>query len=377
MNRSSTMYSAIVFWEPCVSPHKSAFIHAVAEQLGPHVQVSCVAHEGIPDERRALGWNDGAAGRSLTIVAPTDEQIVAIVRRSGTACLHVFAGFRWFHTLTTALGLVRRDGLPFAIMSEPRDSAGLAGAVRFVQSWATEGSLRRHAQFVLAIGRHGPTWFRSVGYPRDRIFPFAYFLPSPPGEADTPPPSVPLRVAYVGRLTGKKGVRYLLPAIKALARPTHLTLIGDGELRSDLTRQATESGVEAEFCGVLPIDQVQQRMYQIDVLVLPSLCKDDGWGAVVSEALMAGAAVVVSHCAGASILPQSAIIGRVVPPADSKAIAAAIHDLEQSGALTVRARRSRIEWAGERLTARAGAMYFEQIVRHLMGAGPRPKAFYL
>ncbi len=61
MNPSSTMYSRIVFWEPCVSPHKSAFINAVAERLGPAVQVSCVAHEGVPEARQALGWGDGAA----------------------------------------------------------------------------------------------------------------------------------------------------------------------------------------------------------------------------------------------------------------------------------------------------------------------------
>ncbi len=86
---------------------------------------------------------------------------------------------------------------------------------------------------------------------------------------------------------------------------------------------------------------------------------------------MAGTAVVVSDCAGSSIMLGNGHAGRVVPPADSRAIATAIQDLERTGALSAHARRSRIEWAGERLTAHAGAAYFEQIVRHRMGVAPR------
>jgi glycosyltransferase involved in cell wall biosynthesis len=377
MNTPSTMYSQIIFWEPCVSPHKSAFINAVAQQLGAGVQVSCVAHEGVPEARQALGWGDGSTSLPPTVVAPNDEEIAAIVSRGGDTCLHVFSGIRWFRTLTTALNVVKRDRRPFAIMSEPRDNAGLAGAVRFVQSWATEAALRRQAQFVLAIGRHGPPWFRSVGYRRDRVFPFAYFLP-PPAELDAQrTTAAQLRIAYVGRLIEKKGVQFLLPAVQALGRPARLTLIGAGDLRDTLVAQANENGVDTEFCGVLPIEQVQRRMLDFDVLVLPSISKDDGWGAVVSEALMAGAAVVASNCAGASILLDSPRNGRVVRPGDSLAITTAINDLERSGALTPRARKTRSKWAHERLTARAGASYFEQIVRHRMGAAQRPKEFYL
>ncbi|QYD73282.1 glycosyltransferase [Paraburkholderia edwinii] len=377
MNTPTPLYSRIVFWEPCVSPHKSAFINAVAERFGPGVEVSCVAHEGVPESRQALGWGDGSVALPPTVVAPSDEQIAALVQSGGDRCLHVFSGIRWFRTLTTALEIVQRERRPFAIMSEPRDNAGVAGAVRFVQSWMTEAALRRHVQFVLAIGRHGPPWFRSVGYRRERVFPFAYFLP-PPAEIDgTRTSAAQLRIAYVGRLIDKKGVQFLLPAMRELGPRARLTLIGDGELRERLVAQARESGVDTEFCGVLPIEEVQRRMRDFDVLVLPSISKDDGWGAVVSEALMAGAAVVGSSCAGASILLDSPRNGRVVRPGDSHAIAAAIADLERSGGLSAGARRMRVKWARERLTARAGASYFEQIVRHRIGHAPRPKEFYL
>ncbi|CAB3781808.1 glycosyltransferase [Pararobbsia alpina] len=377
MDKSAAMYAQIVFWEPCVSPHKSAFINAVAERLGPGVQVSCVAHEGVPEARQALGWGDGSVALPPTVVAPSDEEIATIVNRGGNSCLHVFSGIRWFRTLTSALAIVKRERRPFGIMSEPRDNAGLAGAVRFIQSWFTETALRRQAQFVLAIGRHGPPWFRSVGYRRERVFPFAYFLP-PPVDLDAQrTTSTQLRIAYVGRLIEKKGVHLLLPAIRALGRPARLTLIGDGVLRDRLIAQASDLGVDTEFCGVLPIEKVRRRMLDFDVLLLPSISKDDGWGAVVSEALMAGAAVVASSHAGASILLDSPHNGRVVRPGDSLAIATAIKDLEGSSLLTPRARNTRSRWAHDRLTARAGASYFEQILRYRIGTAQRPKEFYL
>lgn len=373
--------SRIVFWEPCVSPHKSAFISAVAQRFGPAVTVSCVAHEGVPETRQALGWTDTAEVLHRTVVAPSEAQIAALVAEGGDTCLHVFSGIRWFATLTHALALIKQQRRAFAIMSEPRDNAGWRGGLRFVQSCLTEGWFRRHVQFVLAIGRHGPPWFRSVGYAAERVFPFAYFLPPPAapsiGGAVSDERDASLKLAYVGRFTEKKGVRFVLPALAGLKLPARITLIGDGELREQLEQQAAALGLDAVFTGALPIAEVQRRMLDFDILVLPSISNDDGWGAVVSEALMAGAAVVASHCAGASILLDQPGNGRVVPPADSRAIGDAIVALHSAGWLAAPAREARRRWAMERLTAAAGAAHFEQIVRHRIEGRARPKEFFL
>jgi len=375
----------IVFWEPCVSPHKSAFISAVAERFGPDVTVYCVAHEGVPQARQALGWTDSSELLHHTVVAPDDALIDALIDEGGQTCLHVFSGIRWFSTLTRALARVKRQGRRFALMSEPRDNAGWKGALRFIQSYLTEAWLRRHVQFVLAIGRHGSPWFRSVGYAAERVFPFAYFLP-PPSD-DGLPDGMSLRtgdsivqVAYVGRFTEAKGVRFVLPALAKLTTPARITLIGDGELRPQLEQQALDLQLDMVFTGPLPIGEVQRRMRDFDILILPSISRDDGWGAVVSEALLAGVAVIASECAGASILLDQGADssnGCVVPPADSAAIAAAITTLQRDGWLAAHARKARKQWAVERLTAQAGALHFEHIVRHRIEGAARPKEFFL
>ncbi len=376
----------IIFWEPCVSPHKSAFVGAVAREFGASVDVQYVAHEELPDERRALGWDSGASDSYRTIVAPDAATIATLVANGGSRCLHVFSGIRWFATLTCALAQVRRLCAPFAIMSEPRDGAGIKGALRFGQSWLTEGWLRSEAAFVLAIGQHGPPWFRSVGYPAERVFPFAYFLAAPDANGSgaaqltlarpSRTGTAPLEIAYVGRLIETKGVRYLLPAMRRLTPRARLTLIGDGPLRGELEDSAHRLGIEAHFSGVLPIAEVQQRMRVFDALVLPS-CTKDGWGAVVSEALLAGTAVITSTCVGASILFGTPCNGRVVAPRDSEAIASALIDLQHADALTIAARAARMRWASARLSAQAGASYFARIVRHRTEGCPRPPEFYL
>lgn len=396
-----------VFWEPCVSPHKTSFFAALAEALGPGFEVMCVAHDGVPVERQRLGWSAGRVGTDKadldpstggathqtgfeTIVAPSDADIHALVRRHAAASLHVFSGIRWFSTIEKALAEVRRCDVRFAVMSEPRDDAGPKGGVRWLQSWITEGWLRRRVTFVLAIGRHGPSWFRSVGYPATRVFPFAYFLPSPhdggaagyldkvgANRTDRPSRIRPMvEVVYIGRLVEQKGVRYLLPALLALSGRARLTVIGDGALRPVLEEEARRQRIDVRFTGVLPIDVVQRRMQEFDVLVLPSLTKDDGWGAVVSEALLAGTAVVASDRVGASILLDRSENGRMVRPGDGIAIARAITELEYSGALFADARAVRKRWAADRLTAEAGAAYFIDIVRHRFEGSEHPVEFY-
>ncbi len=378
----SPTFSRIIFWEPCVSPHKSAFISAVAQRFGASVTVYCVAHEGVPSSRQALGWSDSKADWHRTVVAPSDAQINQLIDEGGADCLHVFSGIRWFATLTRALARVKRDQRPFALMSEPRDDAGWKGRLRYLQSLVTEAWVRRHVQFVLAIGRHGPPWFHSVGYAAERVFPFSYFLPAPVDaaprkEAPNAQHKADLKLAYVGRFTASKGVQFMLPAIAELQGPVSITLIGDGELRGQLQQQAGDLQINAVFTGVLPIAEVQQRMQDFDILLLPSISRDDGWGAVIGEALMAGTAVVASDCAGASILLDQPGNGCVVPPADSAALGAAIRSLQNAGWLAQHARTARLRWARERLTAQAGAAYFEQIVRHRIVGAARPKEFFL
>lgn len=366
----------IVFWEPVASPHKQAFLNAVARQ-SPELEIVCCTHEGLPRERAEQGWSMGESAGFREICSPSAEQVRQLIEERVEESLHVFSGIRWVPTIELALAEVRRRGARFAIQSEPRVREGFTGTLRWLHSLLTERWHRTHCSFVLAIGRNGPPWFQSVFYPAEKIFPFAYFVDGDfrqaRGEVSV---GEPCSVGYLGRLVEMKGVDDLLDAMKSLGRDVRLTIAGAGPDAQRLHERVTAEGIQAEFPGVIPMAKVPEFIRGLDVLVLPSRSTDDGWGVVVSEALLAGVPVIATHCVGASILLDEPLNGRVVSPRSPEKIQQAVLDITRGGLLTQAARAERAAWAASHINAAAGARYFLIIVGYVFGGGPRPRFFY-
>jgi glycosyltransferase involved in cell wall biosynthesis len=365
----------IVFWEPTVSPHKSSLIAALADIAGDALELVVCAGQGLLPERARLGWSQPTGHGPEPTIAPTHAQIEALVGSFPADTLHLVSGIRHVPMIVAALASIRRHGARFALMSEPRASEGWAGVLRYAQSWLTEGWLRRNVEFVLTIGRHGPAWFRRVGYPQECLFPFAYFV-APSTVESACAESATIRVAYVGRLVTEKGVADIVEAVANLGTSARLTMVGDGPERDKLVARCRTLNLVAEFPGVLPMPEVAPLLAAQDILVLASTASNDGWGVVVNEALLAGTAVVASERAGASIMLDDARLGRVVPPGSPPAIATAIQALQTSGAFAEPARELRRQVALARLAPEVGARHLLAIVRWRDGAGNRPPPFY-
>jgi glycosyltransferase involved in cell wall biosynthesis len=93
-----------------------------------------------------------------------------------------------------------------------------------------------------------------------------------------------------------KGLLDLLAAVRELAAPAELLLIGDGELRAQLEGQPIP-GSRVRVLSELRHDQMASGYAQLDVLVLPSLTTPtwkEQFGRVVIEALWCGVPVVGS-----------------------------------------------------------------------------------
>ena len=371
MGPSVDALKCLVFWEPCLSRHKLELFDAIAGQR-PALRVVCCADTGWPSP--ALTMDPPA--RVELIVGPQSHAIEALIGADPRQTLHVFSGLRWVPTIVAALHQVRRSAAHCAILSEPRVREGLRGWARWAQSWLTEGWLRRRVDFVLAQGRHGPPWFRSVGYPAEKIFPYAYFVepldivPIEVGRAAARSDDR-VRVGYVGRLVRAKGVFELVDAAGRLADAAHLALVGAGDAEPALRARAP--GVA--FRGPLPNVEAVAFMRDVDVLVLPSLTTDDGWGVVVSEALMQGTAVVASTAAGASLVLDDPLFGRHVPPGSADAIAQAILALRDAGAFASGQRARRMQRGRALLSADAGARNLLAIIDWSRGQRPRPPDF--
>ncbi len=114
---------------------------------------------------------------------------------------------------------------------------------------------------------------------------------------------IPLEMMWAGRFIKLKHPEYAIRAMKDIAtkyRNVHLTMIGDGELLEEMKDLARQYKVyhRITFCGNMEPAAVRKKMLDADIFLFTSNYLE-GWGAVVSEAMNSGCAVVAGAQAGA------------------------------------------------------------------------------
>lgn len=135
----------------------------------------------------------------------------------------------------------------------------------------------------------------------------------------------PLRLVTVGNLVDVKGHRHLLEALSQLRAEREVTLdvIGDGELRADLSDLAASLGLSGvvRFLGRRPKTEIAERVRAADVFVLPSL--GENMPCALLEALASGVPAVASRVGGVpEVLDEST--GVMVEPGSADALAAGV-----------------------------------------------------
>jgi starch synthase len=164
--------------------------------------------------------------------------------------------------------------------------------------------------------------FVSEGFPADRVHVVPYGIPPPePVEAHTPArPATDgtFRVLYVGQLSPRKGVRYLLDAFTRVRHPKkELVIVGPRSTPSGLEGAAIPDGTR--FTGVLKGAELARAYREADVFVLPTL--EEGLALVLGEALAHGTPVIATVNSGGSDLFTDGVEGFLVPIRDPEALA--------------------------------------------------------
>lgn len=133
-------------------------------------------------------------------------------------------------------------------------------------------------------------------------------------------------VLFVGRLAEKKGVTYLIEAMKRV--DAQLVIVGDGPLRAQLEEQAKPLGDKVQFLGAKTHDQLAEIYASADVFAAPSVqAKDgdvEGFGLVFLEAMASGLPVVASRSGGIPYLVHDGENGLLVEPGKAEELAGAI-----------------------------------------------------
>lgn len=130
------------------------------------------------------------------------------------------------------------------------------------------------------------------------------------------------RLIYVGRLTRKKGVEYLISAMK-LVRDLDLLIVGDGPDRERLEKMAV--GLPVEFAGRVPPARIYRYLRQAKILILPSLY--EGLPNVILEAMSMGVPVIATRVGGIPDLVKDGETGLLVEPGRVDELATSIKKL--------------------------------------------------
>ena len=151
------------------------------------------------------------------------------------------------------------------------------------------------------------------------------------------------RIIYVGQITVRKGIGYLLEAVEPLVRKHKCELWLVGEVDSRMRRVLDRYKSVFEYKGVYPRKELWRLYSQASVLVLASV--EEGFGLVQAQAMACGVPVIATTNTGAEDLFTDGVEGFIVPIRSPEAI------------------REKLEWMmdNEELRERMAAAALEQV----------------
>lgn len=205
---------------------------------------------------------------------------------------------------------------------------------------AVLGGWLHHGRFaslhLLAASAYTASDAACVGCYRGKAYRWGYF---PAFRAYS---TVPLRrndepvVLWAGRFVDCKRADDALAACRMLWEAGyrfHLNMVGSGPEEKTLRALGKKLGESVSFPGVLTTERLRDAMEQSDIFLFTSDFQE-GWGAVLNEAMNSGCAVVASHAAGGTpYLVRDGENGLIYPCGDVSALAERLRRLLDSPAL--------------------------------------------
>ena len=132
-------------------------------------------------------------------------------------------------------------------------------------------------------------------------------------------------IGCVASLTGHKGHRYLLDAVKGIPE-AYLLLVGDGPLREEISAAASASRIRKRVVFAGSAADVAPYLRCMDVVVLPSP-EREGLPLAAIEAMAMAKPVVASDIGGIPEAVSDGETGILVRPADGDALGGALKRL--------------------------------------------------
>ena len=140
-----------------------------------------------------------------------------------------------------------------------------------------------------------------------------------------------LRIGFIGSLSSAKGAHVLLKAMRLIAAEpaVELRVFGNPKAYPDYAKSLTNiAGDDARirFCGTFPSESIAEVLMDLDVLVVPSLWRENT-PLVVYSAQAAGCPVIASNLDGLKEIVRDGVDGMLFPPGNAEILASIISRL--------------------------------------------------
>ncbi len=319
----------VISWHPVLTDHQSYTLEAL--QQAAKCDLTVYVAKAEHPTRQVQGWVNRHAPSLFPQLIPQKGWFKYNFQqlRGHQDAVHLFGSPFEQPRLIATLLLATAMGLRVFLISEPYSpiSAGYLQDSNKLINWAKTALrpilyrvygalLNRRIAGIFAISPLAASQYQRIGMPKEKIFPFGYFVPS----SELLCPEMPvekskrtaLRVVFIGALIKRKGLDVLIEAVRSLNRKelaVTLDVYGSGDSSQFNFDQST-----VNYCGLIPFGEAQAVIANYDVLVLPS--RYDGWGVVVNEALMAEVPVICSNRAGVGAVVEKWRCGTIFDSED-------------------------------------------------------------
>jgi glycosyltransferase involved in cell wall biosynthesis len=242
-----------------------------------------------------------------------------------------------------ALPLARDLGIPMivtfhgsdATATDLRNESAPFGHRRYL---ARRQELRNGGSLFLAVSQFIRRKLLAQGFPDDKVLVHYTGVDTKlfrPGSTESSP-----LILFVGRLSERKGVEFLIRATAQVQKElpvAELIVIGDGEMRADLEKQAKESLRRYRFLGVRTHEEVRDWMNFASIFCAPSVRllsgEEEAFGMVNGEAMAMGKPVVAFDSGGISEVVVHGQTGFLASERDWRALAKYLSVLLQDAGL--------------------------------------------
>ncbi len=349
------------FWQNIISIHQSSFLRNLAEKN----EVNLIVPYELDEVRKKQGWTIPNLGRVNVLANPNELELRELSKKDN---IHIFSGINAFPFVYSNFKKKINKGFFIGVILEPFDDKGILGILRKVKYMLFRIRFSKHIDFILTTGDKGKKCYISVGFKKEKIFDWGYFVENNSNLQENnfhTEVRSKTNVLFVGQINKRKNVLSLIDNCQdILSEENQLCIIGNGPLLEEL-REIVKGNSKILHIDNIPNSKVIELMQEYDLLVLPSLF--DGWGAVVNEALQAGMQVIASENCGANVLLDGKKRGEVFYFGKNGNFREVLSNWLDKGPLPIETRLEIANWSFENISGEVAARYFESIIQYNLG----------